>query len=277
MISATKPKSSAFFREHPVFTTREYQSYLSQKGSTNSNTSRNLLQDFHKRGVIGRIRRGLYCSVPPGTSPQSYPVDSYLIASRLAPDAILAYHTALELQGRSYSIQNRIYYLSRLPAATTTFRFRGVEFRPVRPPISLIRHRKQRFGVVTVDRSGLDIQVTSLERTLVDVLDRPDLSGGWEEVWRSLESVPYLDLDDVVEYANLLGKRKTAALVGFFLEQHARSLSVSPNHLAALEKLRPKELMYVNRTQRDQKGRALPRWNIVVPIQILNKSWEEPT
>jgi hypothetical protein len=38
----------------------------------------------------------------------------------------------------------------------------------------------------------------------VDVLDRPRLSGGWEEVWRSLETIPFLDLDQVVQYALLL-------------------------------------------------------------------------
>ena len=41
----------------------------------------------------------------------------------------------------------------------------------------------------TLDRQGLPIRVTGLERTLVDVLDRPALAGGWEEAWRSWEGV----------------------------------------------------------------------------------------
>ena len=45
---------------------------------------------------------------------------------------------------------------------------------------------------------------TSLERTLVDVLDRPDLTGSWEEIWRSLESIEFFDIEQIVEYVLLL-------------------------------------------------------------------------
>ena len=35
---------------------------------------------------------------------------------------------------------------------------------------------KTHFGVLTPERSGMELRVASLERTLVDVLDRPHLS-----------------------------------------------------------------------------------------------------
>ena len=86
----------------------------------------------------------------------------------------------------------------------------------------------------------MEIRVASLERTLVDVLDRPDLSGSWEEIWRSLESIEFFDLDKVVEYALLLGNATTVAKVGFFLEQHRESLMVEDRHLQPLHEVRPK-------------------------------------
>ena len=48
------------------------------------------------------------------------------------------------------------------------------------------------------DRMGMDVRVSSIERTLVDSLHRPNLSGGWEEIWRSFESVNFLDLDQLI-------------------------------------------------------------------------------
>lgn len=46
----------------------------------------------------------------------------------------------------------------------------------------------------------MELRVASLERTLVDVLDRPDLAGSWEEVWRSWSqskgSTPCFTWDD---------------------------------------------------------------------------------
>ena len=61
------------------------------------------------------------------------------------------------------------------------------------------------------------VSVTGLERTFVDVLNRPDLTGSWEEIWRSLESVEFFDLDKVAVYVDLFGNATTAAKVGFFL------------------------------------------------------------
>jgi len=93
-------------------------------------------------------------------------------------------------------------------------RFRSKQFRAIAFPKVLKEKKKQSFGVVVADRLGLDVRVTGLERTLVDVLDRPDLEGGWEEIWRSLESVEFFDLDQVIKYALLLGNATTIAKVG---------------------------------------------------------------
>jgi predicted transcriptional regulator of viral defense system len=130
------------------------------------------------------------------------------------------------------------------------------------------------FGVVTVDRSGMEVRVTSLERTMVDVLNRPVLSGGWEEVWRSLESVEFFDLDKVVEYALLLGNATTVAKVGFFLEQHREPLMVEEKHLKPLHDLLPRQPHYLNRDKRES-GRLVSEWNLVVPSEVLERRWME--
>ena len=57
------------------------------------------------------------------------------------------------------------------------------------------------FGVVRHDRAGVEVRMTDHERTLVDVLDRPELTGSREELWRSLESVEFFNLDQVIAYA----------------------------------------------------------------------------
>jgi predicted transcriptional regulator of viral defense system len=122
--------------------------------------------------------------------------------------------------------------------------------------------------------AGLELRVTSLERTLVDVLDRPNLSGSWEEIWRSLESVEFFDLDKVVEYALMLENATTGAKVGFFLEQHREPLMVEDRHLKALRDLRPRQPHYLDRTKRNS-GRLVSKWNLVVPIEVIERAWGE--
>jgi len=124
-------------------------------------------------------------------------VDPFLVASRLAPDAVLGYHTALSFHGRDHSVSQRFEFLTA--TAARTLRFRSWQFRPVAFPKVLRRIKKETFGVQEAERVGLPVHVTTLERTLVDVLDRPDLGGGWEEIWRSLKAVEFFNLDQTIE------------------------------------------------------------------------------
>jgi predicted transcriptional regulator of viral defense system len=119
----------------------------------------------------------------------------------------------------------------------------------------------------------MDVQVTGPERTLVDVLDRPHLSGGWEEIWTSLESVPFFDLDLVVEHVGLLANGTAAAKVGHFLEQHRESLMVEETHLEALQRLSPKKPQYADRNR--GAGVLVQRWNLVMPMSVVERRWEE--
>jgi predicted transcriptional regulator of viral defense system len=192
------------------------------------------------------------------------------VAAKSADDAVLAYHTALEVHGKAHSVFERFFFQSNKPLRP--MRFRTYRFECVLFPKTLRVQGKQEFATTTVDRAGLEVCVTSLERTLVDLLDRPDLSGGLEEVWRSLESVEYFDLDLVIQYVELLAKKTTAAKVGYYLQQHAEQLMVEDRYLAPLRKLRPKQPHYL---QRGQSGKLVSEWNLVVPQSLAERSWEE--
>ncbi len=214
----------------------------------------------------------MYATVPPGTDPDSFPIDPYLVAGKISPDAVLGYHTALDFHGKAYSFYRRLHYFSVFKALPLIFR--AYEF--IRAPVpNILRIKgKELFGVIRHNRSGVEIRVTGLERTLVDMLDRPDLGGSWEEIWRSLESIEFFDLDKVVEYTLLLENATTAAKVGFFLEQHREPLMVEAVHLEALRALRPKQPHYITRGKRVQ-SRWVKDWNLMMPAEILDKSWEE--
>jgi hypothetical protein len=51
---------------------------------------------------------------------------------------------------------------------------------------------------------------------LVDILNRPDLSGSWEEIWRSVESIEYLDIDSLYEYLNLFHNQLQSTTIIYF-------------------------------------------------------------
>ena len=265
-------KMNEFLQQHAVFTVDELDRFLSARGSGNPNTRKSLLTYYRKQGRIIPIRRGLYATLPVGGDPASSLVDPYLVAAKLTPDAMLAYHTALEFHGKAYSVHMRLHYVSASKSMPLTFQ--GHEFTRAPVPPALRTKGEELFGVIRRNRSGVDLRVTSLERTLVDVLDRPDLTGSWEEIWRSLESVEFFDLDQVIAYVLLLENATTAAKVGFFLAQHKEVLMVEDVHLKPLRRLRPRHPHYFVRGKRND-CRWVGEWNLMIPEEILNRSWEE--
>ncbi len=262
-----------FLQTHPVFRIEEFRAFRDGTGSRNQRTHKAILYHYMKTGRLVRVRSHVYAVVPYGQSPQDVQPDPFIIASRITSDSVLAYHTALEVYGKAYSSSRDFLFLTQ--EGVRLAMFKNYRFRGLSVPSALVRQGCEQFGVVTVDRFGLSIKVTSLERTLVDVLARPGLGGGWEEIWRSLEMVEHLDLDQVVNYALLLGKAAKIARVGFYLEQHAQRLMVDDTNLEKLRAHAPKVPIYFDRRLADDV-RLLPRWNLIVPQHILNRAREEP-
>jgi predicted transcriptional regulator of viral defense system len=264
-------RSADFFATHPVFTRDEFAVGTASRPDRSPRTVDGLLAKQVAAGRLLRVRRGLYAPVPPGADPHGAPVDPYLVATHLAPDATVAYHAALQFRGKAYSVWHRFHVL--VGGQLRPFRFQGNEF--VRAPHPQpLRHRPDLGGGIRLEPyAGGEVRVTTLERTLVDVLDQPGLCGGWEEVWRSLEQVEFFDLDEVLAYAMALGSALTSARVGFFLEQHRDALFVEDRHLATLRKHAPKQPRYLDATR--TTGRLVKGWNLIVPERVLRRTWEE--
>ena len=260
-----------FFALHPAFTRQALVQHMSKTSGREPKpgTVRALLRYHQGTGRLLMVRRGLYASVGPGCTPATAPIDSYLVGYLGCPHGVLGYHTALELHGLAHSIFETVQIM--VPQAQRGWRFRGVAFKPVQAPKAL-GEAALTMEVEAMDRLGLDLPVTSVARTLVDVLDRPDLGGGWEEVWRSLEGLSLVDTGAVLRYLERLDNATTAALVGYFLEQHQEALSVPESTLIAMEALRPRGKHYLDRSA---GGRLAKRWNLIVPDSIWERRWEE--
>jgi predicted transcriptional regulator of viral defense system len=258
-----------FFSAHPVFTRDEFATAIADGRKPVSRTVDSHLGVYLRAGRIGRVKRGVFFTARPGEAVANTPVDFLLVASRLAPDAVLAYHTALEAHGYAQSIFERLFFLTQHKVKTVTFR--GCAFVPVAPPQVLQRKRLSNTLTVDLERRGLAYRATSLDRTAVDVLDRPDLAGGFEEAWRSLSAIPLLDLRAVVDYVRLRNLATLAAKVGLFLEQHREHFSVPAPMLDELRSLRPRAPHYLDRSAR---GKLVASWNLIVPTVLLEGEWE---
>jgi predicted transcriptional regulator of viral defense system len=258
-----------FFSLHPVFTRDQFAAAIRDGRHTPRRTVDSHLGTYLRAGRIGRVKRGVFFAGRPGDAVASAPVDFLLVASRLAPDAVLAYHTALEAHGYAQSVFERLFFLTQRKVKPLAFR--GRTFVPVVPPQVLQRKELSETSTVELERRGLTVRATSVERTAVDVLDRPDLAGGLEEVWRSLSAIPLLDLRAVVEYVQLRELATLAAKVGLFLEQHREHFSVPAHALEVLRSRRPRAPHYLDRSK---SSKLVANWNLIVPTVLLESEPE---
>jgi predicted transcriptional regulator of viral defense system len=264
-----------FFNQYPVFTHEEFVQYLESHGTTNSNTQREILANHLNKQNIIRIRRGLFATIPMSVAnhAEGFHVDPYLLASRISTDSILAYHTAFDFHGISYSTPHQFTVLSQKDIRS--FSFQQAKYIGLPHPQILIKKNKIDFEVMTAERQGLMIKVTSIERSLVDMLHRPLYAYGWEELWRSAYFISILNLDKIIEYANLLDNATTFAKLGFFLQEFKKQFSVDETSLMQLETKKPVGVHYLAQNKRNA-GKLVKRWNLIVPDRIIQKAWEEP-
>ncbi len=261
-------RAADFFRENRVFTRSEFVAARVADGQMNARTADSVLHKHVAAGEIVHVRRGLYALARGPTTE----ADPYLIASKAVPDATVAYHAALQFYGKSYSVWHRYSFLTA--ANVRAFCFGASDFTAVALPRALRGYQDLGGHIKLEPHGGQHVRVTSLERTLVDVLDRPRLGGGWEEIWRSLEGVDFFDLDAIADYALKLDTVITIARVGYFLDQHREQLFVRDEHLKPLLARAPRQPLYFDE-RKAQSGTLVKRWNLIVPKRVQDRSWEE--
>lgn len=265
---------SHFFQAFQVFRHEEFVAACYPSGDVSGRASERALAHHLRSGHLVRIRRGLYAVVGRGRGPSGggEAPSSFLIASKVAPDAVLAYHTALEYLGCAYSLRNDRIVLTS--SKTKGFEHGGISYRVAAYPRALDTPEKRLFGVESREERGATVRVTGLERTLVDLLDRPETAGGWEELWRSFEGAGFVDPKRIVQHVCNLASRTTAARVGWFLEEHRERWMIPDTIFATLESMAPRSPVYLLRSRRES-GVLIPRWNLVVPRQVAARQWGE--
>lgn len=245
-----------FLDQHRVFTWEEFVGELGQDRT--EQTLRTLIRNYLESQKIGKVKSGLYYRIK-SKNKQSTP-DKYLIGSKLAKDAVLGYHTAFEMLGYAHSVSSKVYVLTN--SRVRPIEFQQVKYQPVSPPAPMSNSDTQQIGVEKKERLGTKVQITNKERTLVDILDRPDYAGGLEELRRCIENLPYVDFEEVLRYLEQRDKKVLFAKTGFMLEQNRGKWYVKESWLETLQEKIPTSPTYFTT---ENKGTLNSRWNLIVP------------
>ena len=193
--------------------------------------ARRLLPYLASRGWLVRIRRGLYATVPlEASEPRTWLVDPWAVAARSFAPCYVGGWTALGHWGLTDQLFNAVVVFTATAVRAKKREHQGTVFR-----LRQIDERRI-FGTRTVWRDGVRVGVSDAERTLVDVLDRPDVGGGIRHVadclseWsRTRDGSP----EKLTEYATRFENRSVFKRLGYLLE--TRSLE-EPELLAVCKR-----------------------------------------
>ena len=133
---------------------------------------------------ILKVRNGLYVHV----DVSGYPLTTkFEIATKIADDAYVCYHSALEYFGVANQVFNTVTVGSR--KRFNNFTFDDIDY--IRKPA---KHEVQIMNIVTAA-----VRVTSLERAVIDCFDDIDAGGGIDEILNALDQIRVLDETKLLE------------------------------------------------------------------------------
>ncbi len=255
--------TASFLQNRRVFSLDEAVRALDPAGGHRAVLER--LKYAASRGRIKTVARGVYATIPLDADPVAFRPDPFLVAAALRPDAVFAYHSALELLGAAHSLWNRCdAYSTR---RSQRFTLDGVELHFFAPPRALAQHGMADSGVRGVDRFERALRVTGPERTLIDGFRRPDRVGGLAELMESAAGFPVLELPLLFDLLAAYQQKVLWGAVGWFLDTYRETFFVDEQDLARIEESVPKAPQYLARGQRG--GALVRRWNVIVPDELV--------
>jgi predicted transcriptional regulator of viral defense system len=216
-----------------------------------------------RTNLARRLRRGTYALVPLDAwrHPEGLPVNWYLAAAALADPApyYLGYYTAME-------IHRMIQHPLRTVFVVSTRGRRAVEAGGVRFRfVTLGDHRFFGFEDVTVE-PGRQVNVADLERTFIDCVDRLDLCGGLEEVFRGFgRRHDDLNPDRLIRYLARLKEPTLTKRLGFLLEAAGHG---DARLMWELEDIagRMKRYVPLDKTRSESEGIRNKRWELLLNV-----------
>lgn len=174
-----------------------------------------LLHKAAKRGLVSRLKRGLFVIVPPELgSTTEYFGNPYLVACHLAGSApyFISHSSAMELHRMVTQPQFVIFVSStkRVPRQT----LHGTEFR-------FVYLKNQHFFGTTKHwvTKEQPVEISDLERTVIDGLRQPEYCGGITEVAKGLwMRRADLQPQKLIEYAQRIKSGAVTRRLGYLLE-----------------------------------------------------------
>jgi len=253
-ISTQSGELLAYFNEQSIACFDSSQAFKALPRVKDS-TIRELLSDMTRRGLLMRLKDGVYYIIPYEQNAELFMPDWHLIAEYLArgTNHYIGYYSALELHNliTQPSLKEQI-----------------VVSKQIRPQEILIKNVRFQFIYHNADHffgakkmwinNYHNVLCSDLEKTFIDCLFKPDYAGGIVEIARALHtSKDTIDYQKLLDYAQKFNSQAVIKRLGYLLD----TLGISTTILDNLQAIRTSSYVVLD-TELPQSGKRSSRWRI---------------
>lgn len=228
-----------------------------KKALPNSSNSalKELLSDMVKRGLLLRLKRGLYYLIPYEKAADTFMPDWHLLAEPLTKGTnhYIGYYSALQIHNliTQPSLKEQIVVAKQI--RPSQIQIKGVTFQ-------FIFHNENHFfgsKKIWID-SYNKVLCSDLEKTLIDCLFKPDYAGGIVEIARALFiSRDKIKFNQLFEYSVRFNSQTVIKRLGFLLEL----LDIKTDIIYKLQKVKSNSFVTLD-TELPKQGKLISRWGI---------------
>lgn len=228
-----------------------------EKALPNSSESalKELLSDMVKRGLLMRLKNGLYYVIPYEQEADAFMPDWHLLADKLTKgtEHYIGYYSALQIHNliTQPSLKEQIVVAKQI--RPSTLKIKDVTFQ-------FIYHNEHHFfgsKKMWID-SFNKVNCSDLEKTFIDCLFKPDYAGGIVEIARAIDaSKDKINYDRLLDYTQRFKSQAVIKRLGFLLE----ILEIKTDITKQLLKAKTTSYVLLD-TELPKSGKIISRWSI---------------
>jgi len=216
---------------------------------------RELLSDMTRRGLLMRLKGGIYYIIPYEQNAETFMPDWHLIAEHIVKDAehYIGYYSALQ-------IHNLITQPSLKEQIVVSKQLRPSEIKIKNIAFQFIYHNEKHFfgsKKIWVD-SFNKVLCSDLEKTIIDCLFKPDYAGGVVEIAKAIYiSKDKIKFNQLLEYTQKFNSQAVIKRLGFLLD----ILEINNEIVEQLQKLKTVSYIILD-TELPKTGKLISKWSI---------------
>lgn len=220
-----------------------------------ANDRKQIVFRLKRKKILLPIKRGVYLFSPLEAGPQGTGIDELLIPPLFFTknNYYVGYSTMFNYYGFTEQLFQTVYVLNTSISSERLICGLSYKF------IKISKNRM--YGLATIKVKGTDVNISTKERTLIDLLYFNKSVGGSDSaanILREIVKKNKCDTDKLIEYAAIFPNIKTRKLIGVILE----GLGVCESNLKPLAKSVQKTA--ISSFSASRKGKLNKKWRIIV-------------